>query len=165
MFTLSLTTSYAIRALTFLAESDGKPQFIGGIAKAAGVPKAYLAKILPRLRAARIVDSKTGYTGGIWLSRKPEAITLFEISDAIEGHDSLTECILGFKICSERSACPIHEKWKMVRRLLRQELGGVTLKDLAGYDGTGKRRLPNRTRARRSVDRVKEGPSTAAGRK
>jgi Rrf2 family transcriptional regulator, iron-sulfur cluster assembly transcription factor len=139
MFTLSQTTSYAIRALTHLARTADDPQFISGIARATGVPKDYLAKILPRLREARIVDSKRGYTGGVWLSRPPDKISLLAVSNAIEGPGKLSRCLLGFNVCSSHSACPIHDRWTEVRRTLEQELGSVTLADLVDGELAGKR--------------------------
>jgi len=141
MFTLSQTTSYAIRALTHLARTADDPQFISGIARASGVPKDYLAKILPRLRAAKIVDSKRGYTGGVWLARPPNKISLLAISHAIEGPGKLNRCLLGFKVCSSHSACPIHDRWTVVRRTLEHELGSVTLADLVRGELAGRRDL------------------------
>ena len=68
MMTLSTTTSYAIQALTSLAAPDFPRAMIADIARRAGVPAAYLAKIMKRLNDAGIVDSKRGSKGGIWLA-------------------------------------------------------------------------------------------------
>ena len=65
---LSLTTGYAIEALTCLAR-DGNPSMrVGEIAEIAEVPPAYLSKIFQRLAEAGIVESKRGYKGGLGIS-------------------------------------------------------------------------------------------------
>lgn len=81
---LSLTTGYAIEALTCLARSTSQNMRVSEIAEMADIPSAYLSKIFQRLAEAGIVESKRGYKGGVRLNRQPETLTLLEIDESVE---------------------------------------------------------------------------------
>ena len=136
MMTLSTTTSYAIQALTSLAAPDLPRAMIADIARRAGVPAAYLAKIMKRLNDAGIVESKRGSKGGIWLARAPEQITLLEIMNAVDGADYLDGCLLGCEVCSDERACPTHAFWKPLRAKIRAQLSALTLAEILAFEMT-----------------------------
>ncbi len=138
MMTLSTTTSYAIQALTSLAAPDFPRAMIADIARRAGVPAAYLAKIMKRLNDAGIVDSKRGSKGGIWLARAPAKITLLEIMNAVDGADYLDGCLLGREICSDERACPTHAFWKPLRAKIRAQLSALTLAEILVFEESRK---------------------------
>lgn len=56
------------------------------------VPSAYLAKQLQALRRTGIVESVRGQRGGYRLGRSPDAISLLDIVDAIEGSSPAFRC-------------------------------------------------------------------------
>jgi len=85
---LSLTTGYAIEALSYLARHAGESMRVGEIADIAEIPPAYLSKIFQRLADAGIVESKRGYKGGVRLNRQPEKLNLLEIDEAVESASS-----------------------------------------------------------------------------
>lgn len=148
MLSLSTTTSYAIQALTCLANPSYSRAMIAQIAKAAEVPAPYLAKIMKRLNDAGIVISKRGFKGGIWLARPPEAITLIEVMTAVDGPEYLEGCLLGNATCSDERACPSHAFWKVTREQIRAELTGHTLADVLAFArGRGKSSARRRRRA------------------
>src|SRR5512139_2261819 len=101
MMTLSQSTGYAINALTCIAEHHGEPVLIRDIARLAEIPAPYLAKLMPKLAAAGLVQSKRGFNGGVKLARDPGEITVFEIVEAIDGPSSPNECLLGMAVCSD----------------------------------------------------------------
>lgn len=149
MMTLSTTTSYAIQALTSLAAPDLPRAMIADIARRAGVPAAYLAKIMKRLNNAGIVDSKRGSRGGVWLSRAPEKITLLEIMNAVDGPDYLDGCLLGREICSDERACPAHAFWKPLRAKIRTRLVSLTLAEIRVFEESRRPRAEAKTTHRR----------------
>lgn len=146
MMTLSTTTSYAIQALTSLAAPDFPRAMIADIARRAGVPAAYLAKIMKRLNDAGIVESKRGSKGGIWLARAPEQITLLEIMNAVDGADYLDGCLLGCEVCSDERACPTHAFWKPLRAKIRTQLASLTLAEILVFEES-RRPVPRRAAA------------------
>lgn len=138
MMTLSTTTSYAIQALAILASPDCQRTMISLVARGAGVPAPYLAKIMKRLNDAGIVVSKRGIKGGIWLARPAESITLLEVMTAVDGPEYLDGCLLGREFCGDERACPTHAFWKPVREKIRAELKAHTLADVVAFNATGK---------------------------
>ena len=133
MLALSQTTGYAIQALTCLADTCPDPAQIQTISSCSGVPAPYLAKVVRRLNDAGIVSSKRGYKGGIWLARPPEEISLLEISEAIDGEDYFTSCLLGSEFCDDERDCPTHKFWKKTRRAVQDELSLTTLADVVAF--------------------------------
>jgi len=127
MISLSLTTSYAIKALMCLESGECVPRHISDLARCTGVPRAYLAKILSTLAQQGLVQTKRGYRGGISLARPAEDISLLQIVEAVEGRQWLGECLLGMEGCDALTICPTHEFWARIRREITEELRNTTL--------------------------------------
>jgi Rrf2 family protein len=147
MLSLSQTTGYAIRALGCLNSPVCRCRLIADIAKCAGVPKPYLAKIINSLARQGLVTAKRGYKGGISLTRPPEEISLLEIVEAVEGTKWLGTCLLGLPECATKKTCPTHEFWVRFCKDITQELQQATLAQVF----TAREDLaPTRSRARAS---------------
>lgn len=138
------SAQYAIRALALLA-SEPRDNYvpIRDVARSARVPLPFLAKIMQVLARSGLVDSRRGPGGGVRLARAPHAVTLEEIVVAVDGEDSVRECVLGLPHCADTNPCPVHEVWKQVRPTLRRQLHDRSLADI----GPGK--APKRLRSRR----------------
>jgi len=127
---LSQTTGYAIRALGCLHQQSSPAQLIRDIAKCAGIPKPYLARIINRLAHRGLVKAKRGYTGGIALARPSEQISLLQIVEAVEGPNWISPCLLHMEGCGHPQACPTRKVWQQVSQQLRAALNKATLADL-----------------------------------
>ena len=144
MLCLSQTTGYAIAVLARLEGPGGEPRQLRPLARLAGVPYAYLAKRMPGLVAAGLVSSVRGQGGGIRLARPPGAITLLEISEAVEARQWLGRCLLGLANCSDERACPAHEFWKGTRARIEVTLRSTTLADVIAHERhLARRRAPH----------------------
>lgn len=130
---LSQTTGYAIEALAHLSSPGGPSLLLRQVARRAAVPYAYLAKRMPDLVSAGLVVSRRGSRGGLVLAREPEAITLLQISEAVEARRWLDGCLLGLTACSDETACPVHEFWKPVRSRIEKTLRTTTLADVIAH--------------------------------
>lgn len=133
MFSLSQTTGYAIKALTCIAGGCEVKQ-IRDIAACTGISVPYLAKVIHRLGKAGVLGSKRGNKGGVWLVRKPEEISLIEISEAVDGVDQFTSCLLGLESCSDARACPTHIFWKAARNEICTQLETTSLADVLKFE-------------------------------
>ena len=133
MMSLSQTTGHAIRALACLAGCANPPANIKDVAECAGVPQAYLAKIVKKLNDSGIVSSKRGNRGGIWLARPAKLISLLDVCSAVEGEDFLSPCLFGSDLCSSERDCPNHEFWLKNRELIRRELERTKLSDVLDF--------------------------------
>lgn len=84
---LSAKVEYACLAIIALARQDGgeAPVRARAIAEGNGIPEKYLVQILLQLKAASLVRSTRGSSGGYHLARPAGAISLLEVIHAIEG--------------------------------------------------------------------------------
>ena len=89
--TISAKVEYACVAVLELAAryDNAEPVRIREIADAHGIPSRFLVQILLQLKAAGLVQSTRGATGGYWLARSPEQISLAEVMAVIEGPTSI----------------------------------------------------------------------------
>jgi len=138
----SRTSQYAIQALIYLAaQPSGKQLLNREIAQNLGVPSPYLAKILQGLSREKLLDSSRGRTGGFSLHPGAEKASLLDVVLLMEGPRVDRECLLGLKVCQDETACPLHRKWKPVKKEILATLGKVTLISLAHAVQSGQYRL------------------------
>ncbi len=163
MFALSKTTGYAIRALVCLADRRCTPASVERIAACSGVPRPYLAKSVSRLAAAGIVTTKRGPKGGLRLARPPDAISLLDISNVVDGEDYLCRCLLGEEYCDDNRNCPTHAFWKRTRGAIRAKLAKTTLADVVAFEKQKRRkRTARRSPSARPRKRLAKTPGTRA---
>jgi len=86
---LSAKTEYACLAMLELAKEfeSGEPVQLRKIAAEHGIPSRFLVQILLQLKGAGLVASTRGQAGGYRLTRPPQAISLAEVIDVIEGEN------------------------------------------------------------------------------
>jgi Rrf2 family transcriptional regulator, iron-sulfur cluster assembly transcription factor len=129
---LSATSEYALRALAQLAQLSRGDALLGReLAKSAGVPQHYLAKIMLSLRNAGLVLATRGAGGGYMLLRPADAIHLIDVISLFEGPSRWPHCLLrGDHKCSGDEACAAHAHWAKVRDGYLEFLEHTTLYDL-----------------------------------
>lgn len=139
---LSRTSQYAIQALIFVAtQPKGQPVLNREIASHLNVPPAYLAKIMQGLCKGNLLYSFRGRLGGFCLREGAEKTDLMQILTLTEGPGFAQDCVLGLKVCSDATACPMHAKWQPIKKKLVALLREQTLEKLARAVQTGKYRL------------------------
>ena len=115
----SRSSQYAIQALVFLAtRSAGGYVMCREMADELKLPQPYLSKLMLQFAHAKIVESSRGRLGGFRLCRKADELSLKEIMEVIGGERSMKECLLGFKECSDETACAMHAHWYPVKQVL-----------------------------------------------
>jgi Rrf2 family iron-sulfur cluster assembly transcriptional regulator len=130
MLCLSQTTGYAVRALICLDQRRDRAGLIREVAKCAGIPKPYLARIINDLTYKGLVTAKRGYQGGIALARPAGEISLLQVVEAVEGPDWIAPCLFGMNDCSSHQQCPIHLFWQRVSRQLKAILTRTMLTEV-----------------------------------
>ena len=139
---LSRTSQYAIQALIFIAtRPPGEPVLNREIAGYLNVPPAYLAKIMQSLCKGSLLYSFRGRLGGFCLREGAEKTDLMQILTLTEGTGFTQDCVLGLKVCSDATACPMHAKWVPIKKKVVALLNDQTLEKLARAVQTGKYRL------------------------
>jgi Rrf2 family protein len=81
------------------------------VAQEQHIPPSFLAKIISQLSIAGLLHTSRGARGGVTLAREPEAITLLEVIEAIDGPIMLNECVSDNSICTFDDDCPLRPVW------------------------------------------------------
>ena len=133
---LSKKTRYAMMAMVKLAREYGKGAIlIGDIAKSENIPQRFLENILLELKNIGLLGSKLGKSGGYYLIRKPEDITLSDIIRHFEGTIALLSCVSEksyqpCEFCKDEAKCGIRSTFKEVRDATFEIFSRTSLKDL-----------------------------------
>ncbi|MCK4887844.1 MAG: Rrf2 family transcriptional regulator [Planctomycetes bacterium] len=96
------------------------------------VPYQLACKLLQKLHGAGFLQSRMGAKGGFMLAKKPCAISLADMINAIQGPLSLNRCMLGKDQCPKQPNCPIGKKLKGLQNYIEGFLTDVTLEELSG---------------------------------
>ncbi|AHF15281.1 RrF2 family transcriptional regulator [Niabella soli] len=120
----SKTCEYAIRAMIFIAQQTRNGERVSIIEIANGIdsPEHFIAKILQELSRKKIVLSLKGPTGGFYHDEATLEHSLADIVTAVDGNAIFTGCGLGLRECSETQPCPLHNKFKKIRKGTHQML-------------------------------------------
>lgn len=130
---LSAKTEYAALAALELARrhAPGEPVRIRAICEAQGVPAQFLVQILLQLKAAGIVTSVRGASGGYRLALPPDEITLDDVRRAVEGHGDGAAPVSTALAGRSRAAAALAAAWGDAADAESEALRRVTLADLA----------------------------------
>ncbi|MFH2036317.1 MAG: Rrf2 family transcriptional regulator [Candidatus Zixiibacteriota bacterium] len=83
---ISLKAQYGLRAMVALAKLHGKSTIQArDIAKTQDIPLRYLELLLSQLRRAQLINATRGKNGGYFLTKKPDAISVYDVIMAFEG--------------------------------------------------------------------------------
>jgi FeS assembly SUF system regulator len=131
---LSNLTDYAVVIMAAAARAGADARLSAtAIADETGIPLPTTQKLLQRLGQAGLFRSVRGGGGGFVLTRGPDAISLADIVEAVEGPIAMTSCSdEGRHDCALESACQVRPHWSAVNGAIRASLSGVTLASLAG---------------------------------
>jgi Rrf2 family protein len=103
---ISDAVSLAIHAVVCLARmEEGRALSAAAVSTRLEVSEAHMEKVLQRLVHAGIVQSRRGPGGGFNLARPPDAITLREIFEVVDGPIAPATCLLGRSNCLASACC------------------------------------------------------------
>lgn len=122
---------YAVRAALELAGADGGPLKGEEISAAQDIPINFLENILGELRNARIVRTQRGPSGGYWLTRPADEITIGEIIRAVEGPLASVRGQPPETVEYDGPASALQTLWIALRSNLRAVLDEATLAQVA----------------------------------
>lgn len=154
---LSKRGEYGIKALLDLASGDPDHNVvqIREIADREKIPIKFLEQILLTLKNAGLLHSRLGVSGGYYLARPADEITLGQIVRTLDGTLAPIRCVS--KIAYERCVCPDEETCGLrlvmldVRNAIADILDNTTLADVARRAEERRRTKSQRPRARRTA--------------
>jgi FeS assembly SUF system regulator len=131
MLRLSKKADYALMAMKHLATDSDRHASARSIAQRYAIPLELMAKILQRLVRKGLLQSQHGMRGGYELARKPVAISVLEVIQAIDGPFKLTACSANDRRCAQFRSCSVRDPlWQIGVRIV-QVLRTLSISDLA----------------------------------
>ena len=132
---ISTRGEYGLRALIELGMEPDKGLPLRDISQRQHISLDYLEQIVPALKAAGLVRSKRGATGGYQLARPAGEITIYEAMIALEGPFDPMMCLtespeedkLG---CLASGSCAVQEVWQEMKTAVEVVLKKLTLGEL-----------------------------------
>ncbi len=159
----SKTQEYALQALIYLAVTPEDFHLNRDLAAHLSLPGPYLAKVLKRFTQLGYLDSAKGRGGGYRIHQRALQASVGEIVSAADGAP-LEGCVLGLHKCTEQVACPLHDRWVVMRAKLIQTLDQQSLAQLAVKAKSGRSRLAPPRRAAEMVRKLNSPPAKFARR-
>jgi FeS assembly SUF system regulator len=127
MLRVTKLTDYATLVLTVMAAEPGAVHSAVGLAERARLEAPTVSKVLKPLARAGLLEGFRGVNGGYRLARAPEAISLIEIVEAIEGPLGVTECSVHAGNCGIEAHCGVRANWRRINDVVADALRGITL--------------------------------------
>lgn len=111
------TVEYALRAVSSLVilQKDNLMVSSLNLSKHSNVPSFYLSKILRKLVKAKLLIAQKGKSGGFKFAKPLKRIKIIDILDAIDYSLDKNHCAFGWKVCSQKSPCPLHFLFKDIK--------------------------------------------------
>jgi Rrf2 family protein len=117
---------YAVRAMVYLTQHPDNRAATGLIAKEKNIPPSFLAKIVSQLAVAGLLQTSRGAHGGVSLAKPPEAISILDVVEAIDGPIHLNDCVSDMSSCSFNDDCPLKPVWCEAQQMLVEHLSKST---------------------------------------
>ncbi|MDO8834131.1 MAG: Rrf2 family transcriptional regulator [Vicinamibacterales bacterium] len=124
---------YGIQLMEQLAchGTESQPLGLKQVAEATGLPWRYLEQIARPLRKAALVRGRAGRTGGYYLGRLPDQVSLRDVIEAASGPICFMDCVDHPDACEHSLNCASRQVWLAVTDDIRGVLDRYTLCDLA----------------------------------
>lgn len=128
MIRITRQTDYGI---VLLAEMASRPMdevlTAKDAARRSGLPVPMASKILKALAKAGLLASHRGVKGGYSLAVAPEAISVGDVIQALEGPIGITECSFKPGACMQEGSCPVRVNWQKISVAVREALDQIPL--------------------------------------
>lgn len=129
----SAKAEYGIRAILDIALYAGKETVkVKEIAKRQAIPKRFLEQVMTSLKKGELVGSVRGASGGYFLARPANQITLARVVQALEGPIELADCVSQDAACKcdRESLCVLRDLYDDIQNSMLNILDSVTLEDM-----------------------------------
>jgi len=127
MVVFSTQSDYAVILLSELARSKTYLS-ISKVAKDKKLPYRYLSRIASTLKAAGLIQSKEGVTGGYLLNKQPDQIPLADVLALFEKIGT-TRCTIHGDACPRQGECEYRGNWIKMREEILAVIAKYSLAD------------------------------------
>lgn len=143
MFPLTRRADYAVRIMLELGDKAAGTRVPAvQVAQRAGVPLAFMRKIVADLIKSGLIRAYSGPRGGVTLAQPAARINLVHILEAIEGPICLNSCLVRPHECPRDRICPVHSFLGQLQAGIMHQLQEATLDKLVA-EGRNLKHQPN----------------------
>jgi Rrf2 family protein len=129
---VSRGADYAIRAMLDVAsQAEGSRTVTEQIAQRQEIPGAFLSKVVAQLTQSGLLRTQRGASGGVFLGRAAQEISLWQVVEAVQGPVVLNLCTGPYDGCSRAHTCPAHPLFRQAQQSLAEVLDKATLAEIA----------------------------------
>lgn len=129
---LSTKGRYGLRVMLELARHYGEgPVSVDVIAEKEDISGKYIHVLVMGLKSAGLIRALRGPKGGYELAKDPGDITALDVVTALEGRNTLVDCVNDKEFCSRSDNCVTRELWCDIAAAVEDTLAGFSLRDLA----------------------------------
>ncbi len=123
---------YAVRVVLELTTTGTEGRVRGeDVGDRHSVPRGVMTRILARLAACGIADTRRGAGGGVKLAKPASEISLLDVVEAIDGPVELNRCTRRPGECPNDSYCAVHPVWLGLQHDFRGRLSSIRFDALA----------------------------------
>ena len=119
---------YAFSAMVHIAEA-GKPVSARQVSEQMHFPLPLITNVLKELAGGNILKSFRGTTGGYWLARDPQEITVQNIIEVFDGPLALTRCISDPRSCSSYDFCRSRNSMQFLQQKISNLFDEISLSE------------------------------------
>ncbi|WP_040485970.1 RrF2 family transcriptional regulator [Lutibaculum baratangense] len=127
---LTTFSDYSLRVLMFAASVGDRRITIEETARAYGISRAHLMKVVQTLVRAGFLRAVRGRSGGFTLARRPEEVNLGAVVRATEPDFALVECFATGNQCVITGCCRLPNVLNEALRSFVETLDRYTLADI-----------------------------------
>lgn len=127
---ISRRADLAVRALVVLSGESGRVK-AGDLARQLDTTPGFVPQIVRPLVKRGWVRSDPGPRGGYSASADLDQVTVLDVIEAVDGPTDLGHCVVAEQACGGAPHCALHVAWGRARDELLDQLGKVSLEDLA----------------------------------
>src|SRR5690606_38786640 len=136
----------------FQGEGSPVPVPVAFISEQSHLSMRFLQGIVSRLSKAKLLRTSPGVKGGISLARKPEAISILDIVEAVEGRINLMGCLEHPEYCGDSRQCSIIGVMHSAQSALVATLANTNLKLMVNARQDPLHRLPEKQFLKPQID-------------
>ena len=124
--------TYGLRAVVELAARYGEgPVSLSAVASEQGISEAYLEQLMRSLKAAGLVKTVRGKSGGYLLTREPAKISVLEVLRALEGSTDIVDCVgSAASVCENACTCSARPLFLKLQSRINAVLEETTVGEL-----------------------------------
>jgi FeS assembly SUF system regulator len=128
---LTNLADYAVVVMAAAARDPATKLSAARVAEMTSIPAPTVAKLMGTLARGGLLNASRGMAGGFTLARAPEAISVKDVVEAVDGPIALTNCA-GHDVtdCAMEGHCAIRGHWPPINQAVRGALAAVSLADL-----------------------------------